>query len=357
MATDSRDAKALAAENAALRRRIDALERQHVQCLITEQALRQGEERYRRLLESVTDYVYTVHVADGHAVSTVHGPNCVAVTGYTADEYRENPLLWLTMVPDEDRPAVLAHASRVLMGDPAPLEHRIIHKDGTVRYVRNTPVVHRDAAGRLVSYDGIINDITERRRAEELITRMSLHDGLTGLPNRALYMDRLRQTLSLAARASERVAVYFIDLDRFKDVNDAYGHEAGDKVLVETARRLTGCVRRSDTVARLGGDEFVALTPGIGSSAQAGLLAGKMVTALHEPFVAMGHTCQLGASVGVALFPEDGLRAGELLRRADAAMYVAKNAGRNGWHLAGDAPVPVSAELAEQAPPERVEGP
>lgn len=338
MPNASRGRKELLAEIAALTRRVAELEAQYAQSQELERSLRSNEHRLRRLLESVTDYVYTVSVRDGQAVATIHGPNCVAVTGYTAEEYRQNPLLWLAMVPEADRPAVLEHAARVLAGDPAPLEHRILHKDGTIRFVRNTPVLHRDEAGRIFSYDGIINDVTERRRAEELVTRMSLHDGLTGLPNRALYMDRLRQTLALAERSGETAAVYFVDLDRFKEVNDAFGHEAGDRVLVEAAKRLAACVRRSDTVARLGGDEFVALTPGIGDVANAGLIAGKMVAAMRSPFHALGHTCRLGASVGVALFPDDGKRAGELLRLADAAMYAAKNAGHNGWRLVRDVP-------------------
>ncbi len=347
MASDARGKERFMAEIAALNRRIAELEDLHAQCLETERDLRRNEDRYRRLLESVTDYVYTVTVRDGQALSTVHGPNCLAVTGYAAEEYRDNPLLWLTMVPEEDRPAVLLHAARVMAGDPAPLEHRIVHKDGTIRFVRNTPVIHRDAAGSLASYDGIINDVTERRRAEELITRMSLHDGLTGLPNRALYMDRLRQTLKLAERTGEKAAVYFIDLDRFKAVNDAFGHEAGDRVLVEAARRLAVCVRRSDTVARLGGDEFVALTPGVGDVANASLIAGKLVAAMRAPFLVLGRRCTLGASVGVALFPDDASRAGELLRLADAAMYAAKNAGRNGWRMAGDLPAGTHGSTSE----------
>lgn len=347
MSTRTRSRQDLVAEIEALRRRVAELEEQREQCLETEQALRQGEERYRRLLESVTDYVYTVEVRSGVPVSTSHGPNCVAVTGYTAEEYTDKPLLWLTMVPDEDRPAVLDHAQRVMSGDAAPLEHRIVHKDGTIRFIRNTPVVHRDASGAVASYDGIINDITERRRAEELITRMSLHDGLTGLPNRALYMDRLRQTLSLAERQGEKAAVYFIDLDRFKGVNDVCGHEVGDKVLAEAAKRLVACVRRSDTVARLGGDEFVALTPGIGDAGNAGALAAKMVEVMREPFAVMGHLCRLGASVGVALFPDDASLGGELLRLADAAMYAAKKAGRDGWRLVGGLTAPAQSVTSE----------
>ncbi|OLN27351.1 diguanylate cyclase/phosphodiesterase (GGDEF & EAL domains) with PAS/PAC sensor(s) [Desulfovibrio sp. DV] len=336
MDADSRTREDLLAEIGALQRRVAGLEAERERCMAMERVLRQGEDRYRRLLESVTDYVYTVVVKDGRAVATDHGPNCVAVTGYTAGEYRDNPLLWLTMVPEEDRPAVLDHAARLLAGEDAgPLEHRIVHKDGTIRHVRNTPVLHRNTAGRLLAYDGIVNDITERKRAEELFTRLSLHDGLTGLPGRALYMDRLRQTMVLAERHNERAAVYFIDLDHFKDVNDQHGHETGDAVLSQTAQRLIRCVRRSDTVARLGGDEFVALTPGIGETANAVAIAEKMVAAMREPFEVRGVVCRLGASVGVAFFPDDARRGGELLRLADAAMYAAKNAGRNGWRLAG----------------------
>ena len=348
MEADSRTRKDLLVEIGSLERRLAALEAERERFVAVERVLRQGEDRYRRLLESVTDSVYTVRVRDGRAVGTEHGPNCVAVTGYAAGEYRDNPLLWLTMAREEDRAAVLEHAARLLAGEDAgPLEHRIMHKDGTIRHVRNTPVLHRDAAGVLVAYDGVVNDITERKRAEELFTRLSLHDGLTGLPGRALFMDRLRQTIAQAARHGERAAVYFIDLDHFKNVNDRHGHEAGDIVLAEAARRLAVCVRRSDTVARLGGDEFVALTPGVGDTANAQAIAEKIVAAMREPFAARGSVCRLGACVGVAFYPDDAERGGELLRLADAAMYAAKNAGRNGWRLASSLPAAGAARSGE----------
>jgi diguanylate cyclase (GGDEF)-like protein/PAS domain S-box-containing protein len=336
MPANSPSHRELLAEIESLRRRLAELEARQGQCLATEQALRQSEERYRRLLESVTDYVYTVTVRDGQPVDTRHGPNCLAVTGYTAEEYRQNPLLWLSMVPDEDRSAVLDHARRVIAGEAAPLEHRIFHKDGSVRHVRNTPVPHWDHAGAMVSYDGIINDITESKLAEAEITRLSLHDGLTGLPNRALYMDRLRHILDVAERQGEKVAVYFIDLDFFKQINDDHGHDAGDAVLTAVAGRLLGCVRHTDTVARLGGDEFVALTPAIGDTANAAAIAVKMVSAMREPFLVRGQSCQLGVSVGVALFPDDATRGEDLLRLADAAMYTVKKAGRDGWRFHSD---------------------
>ena len=315
MVSDAPSPQELANEIELLRRRVADLEVQCGEYRATELALRQSEERHRRLLESVTDYVYSVIVRDGRPVSTIHGPNCLAVTGYSAEEYRADPMLWLSMVPDEDRPTVLSQVESILSGGSAhAIEHRIVHKDGTIRHVRNTPVVHRNAAGEVVAYDGIINDITCSKLTEAEITRLSMHDGLTGLPNRALYMDRLRHTLALADRRGEKVAVYFIDLDFFKEVNDAFGHEVGDAVLATVAGRLTGCVRRTDTVARLGGDEFVALTPAIGDARNACEIAEKMVTAMREPIPVLGHVCRVGASVGLALFP-DHARGGEALIR------------------------------------------
>ncbi|HSN68146.1 MAG TPA: PAS domain S-box protein, partial [Thermoanaerobaculia bacterium] len=133
-----------------------------------EQALRDGEERYRILVESVTDYIYTVRVEDRRPVSTEHGPGCVAVTGYHPEEYAADPFLWYRMIYEEDRPAVEAQAARILAGETVdPVEHRVRHKDGTLRWVRNTPVPRYDAQGALVSYDGLISDITERKRLEE----------------------------------------------------------------------------------------------------------------------------------------------------------------------------------------------
>ena len=137
-----------------------------------EQATLESEQRYKRLLASVTDYVYAVTVEDGRAVSTFHGPGCEAVTGYTSDEFQQDQQLWYRMIREEDRPAVLAQAERILKGqETPPLEHRIIHKDGTVRWIRNTTVPRKDAQGRLVAYDGLVYDITSRKQAEERLTR------------------------------------------------------------------------------------------------------------------------------------------------------------------------------------------
>ncbi len=147
---------------------ITELELLQTKCKQTEEALRENEDRYKQLVAAVTDYIYTVKVENGQAVSTSHGPGCVAVTGYTQEEYETDPYLWYQMVHEEDREAVIEQASKVLLEEAfSPLEHRIIHKDGSVRWVSNTPVPHRDEQGQLVACDALIRDITKRKQAEE----------------------------------------------------------------------------------------------------------------------------------------------------------------------------------------------
>jgi PAS domain S-box-containing protein len=137
-----------------------------------EPAVQESERRYKRLLASVTDYVFTVVVEEGRAVATAHGPGCEAVTGYTSREYAADPFLWYRMIHNDDRMAVTAHNEGILKGEtPPPLEHRIIHRNGETRWIRNTPVPHRNELGRLIAYDGLVSDITERKRAEEQLER------------------------------------------------------------------------------------------------------------------------------------------------------------------------------------------
>ena len=137
-----------------------------------EKALRESEKRYKQLLQSVTDYIFTVQVQDNRPLDTVHGPGCAAVTGYTSEDYKADPYLWYRMVYDQDRDAVRDQAARVLSGEVAsPLEHRIIHRDGSIRWVRNTPVPHHDEQGKLIAYDGMITNITERKQAEDFLQK------------------------------------------------------------------------------------------------------------------------------------------------------------------------------------------
>ena len=176
---------------------------------------------------------------------------------------------------------------------------------------------------------GIVRDITERKAAERKIIHLAHHDYLTDLPNRALFLDRLEQAIVLAKRASTKVAIVFLDLDGFKLVNDRLGHDVGDMLLQAVAGRLGDIVRSSDTIARVGGDEFTLVLNHIGYKQDALLVADKIIGALSEPFDLRGEQCRVGCSIGVAIFPEDAEDPKLLLKRADEAMYLAKQGGKN----------------------------
>ncbi|MBI1890389.1 MAG: CHASE domain-containing protein [Burkholderiales bacterium] len=181
-----------------------------------------------------------------------------------------------------------------------------------------------------------LDDRARAIQAAHQATQLALYDPLTGLPNRKLIADRLHQAVVMAKREQERLAVLFIDLDKFKPVNDELGHAVGDLLLKEVANRLQACVREADTVARLGGDEFVALLVHAHDRHSAEVAAEKMLHALMRPFEVVGHRLQIGGSIGVALYPEDGQEPNSLVKSADAAMYAAKNAGRSTVRFASD---------------------
>jgi diguanylate cyclase (GGDEF)-like protein len=180
-------------------------------------------------------------------------------------------------------------------------------------------------------YVAMFSDITERKKQEEIITFQAFHDALTGLPNRILFLDRLEQMLVQGTRSGARTAaVMFLDLDRFKQINDTLGHEAGDQCLKEVARRLRQCVRASDTVARMGGDEFTILLPEIAEKGDVRMVAQKILDSMKTPLLLAGQEVIITTSIGISLFPRDGRDGETLLKHADAAMYRVKGSGRAG---------------------------
>lgn len=187
----------------------------------------------------------------------------------------------------------------------------------------------RDYSGTYI----VARDITERLAAQRLIHYQAYHDLLTGLPNRALFMDRLGNAISSARRLQQKLVVMFLDLDRFKLVNDTLGHDTGDELLKKVGDRLKGCLRESDTLARLGGDEFIVLLPHIEQMTQAHVVAGKIVDAIKEPYVIGTHEIFVTASVGLAMYPEDGRSAEDLIKNADTAMYHTKASGKDGFRI------------------------
>ena len=211
-----------------------------------------------------------------------------------------------------------------------------------------------DGEGQFLGYRGVGREIGAKKRAEERIRYLAHHDELTGLPNRYLLRDRLRQALARARRTGEQVALLLLDLDRFKDVNDALGHPVGDQLLRAAAKRLAAVVRASDTLARLGGDEFAVLQPNVQETGGTAVLAERLVGAVAAPFAIDGQEINVAASIGIAVHPDDGADADELVRRADLALYRAKHEGRGRFRFfepAMDAEARVAAAARARAAP------
>jgi diguanylate cyclase (GGDEF)-like protein/PAS domain S-box-containing protein len=195
----------------------------------------------------------------------------------------------------------------------------------------------RGGDGKPQSYVGVFSDVTEARRDDQRMRHLALHDPLTGLPNRFLLNDRIEHAIGVARRESSRLALLFIDLDRFKEVNDTYGHDLGDQVLKEIGGRLRSCLRDTDTVARIGGDEFVVLLENVDETDRCAVIAGHLLAAVAQPMEINGRSLHVGASIGAAFFPEDCSNADELMKLADMAMYAAKRDGRGGCRFYGKA--------------------
>ncbi len=288
-----------------------------------EEALRESEERFRLLAENAQDVIFRYRLTPTRGFEYV-SPSITAVVGYTPEEHYADPDLSFKLVHPDDR-----HLLKSYRQPPAlsgmPLVLRLRHKDGRVVWTeqRNRPIY--DEAGELVALESISRDITERKRVEEELAHRAFHDPLTGLPNRALLLDRLEQALARTRRRDDPLAVLFVDLDDFKVVNDSLGHETGDKLLIAVSQRLERCLRSTDIAARLGGDEFTILLEGVSGVCDAEETAERISRKLKPPFTLEGHTIFITASIGIALSDAAGEGSRDLLRAADVALYRAKD--------------------------------
>ncbi|HEU4850857.1 MAG TPA: EAL domain-containing protein [Telluria sp.] len=271
----------------------------------------------------ITDSQYRI-VAVNAAFTDITGLSAFEVAGREAAAYRDD------MRDDALREQIREHVAH---HDHWSGELWSRRRDGTPLPLAATVTAIRDDAGRLTSYMAIMSDITERKRIEEETRHLAEHDYLTGLPNRVLFRDRLQQALATARRKMSQVAVLYIDLDHFKEINDTHGHAVGDIVLKEVATRLSRCVRNVDTVCRQGGDEFVVMLSDIGNAEHAAHVASTMMQAATAMNHANGVDLSLSVSIGIALYPVDGPDIDMLLKHADVAMYHAKEGGRNGYRF------------------------
>jgi diguanylate cyclase (GGDEF)-like protein/PAS domain S-box-containing protein len=254
--------------------------------------------------------------------------------GFEADEVAPSLGLILERTHPDDREELERCLQEARDGGVSTVkcDHRIVWEDGTLRWIHMQAEVefHDEGPYRIV---GVLQDISERKRFEEKLAQLASHDALTGLPNRHLLNDRLEQGLAHHRYTNRILALVFVDLDRFKIINDTLGHDAGDLLLKEIARRLSGCLREGDTVARQGGDEFVVVLTDLAKAEDAAYVAQKMLDALAPPCLLAGREVLPAASLGIALYPRDGENMQELMMSADKAMYAAKQAGRGQYRF------------------------
>jgi diguanylate cyclase (GGDEF)-like protein/PAS domain S-box-containing protein len=238
---------------------------------------------------------------------------------------------WLDYLHPEDRPRIIGQVKTFLRGRGTLdiLDYRIVRPDGEVRHVEVHTHVTRNEAGRVTRAVGVDLDVTDKKRIEQHIQHLAHHDALTGLPNRLTLELRLEQSLADSRRNGRGVAVMFLDLDRFKSINDSLGHHIGDLLLKEVANRLRAALRESDTVARLGGDEFVIVLSGLESPDPATMLADGILHAIAQPYFLDGHELHTTPSIGISMAPQDGVDVATVMKHADTAMYHAKAQGRN----------------------------
>lgn len=305
--------------------------------------IRLSEEQLRFVLEAAELGYWDWDIKAG---VVARNERWASMLGYTLEEIRQTPFRPTFLVHPDDADKVQHSIDDVLAGRSAThqIEYRMLHKDGSVRWILDHGnVTRRDLQGRPARMSGTHIDITERKLAEERTHQLAFYDSLTGLPNRRLLSDRLRQTFAWTARHHRHGALMLLDLDNFKPLNDRYGHAAGDQLLVEVAHRLQSRIRAEDTVARLGGDEFVVVVHDLSDDeaqalSQAGIIVDKIRMALDEPYrlriVQSGqeqlieHRCP--ASIGVTIFDGSGNDETSLIHQADQAMYRAKHAGKQG---------------------------
>ncbi|MCX6004515.1 MAG: PAS domain S-box protein [Chloroflexi bacterium] len=300
-----------------------------------EEALIRSEERFRTILEQIED-VYIELDLEGN-YTFVNDAFCHNMM-YTQEE--TIGMLSRNIVYPEDRDKMFqAYLEVYRSGNPNKgIAFRVMRKDGAVGYSENSISAIKNERGEIIGFRSIGRDITERMAMQQKLAEMATHDFLTGLPNRVLFNDRFEVGIAQAQRHNSVMAVLSLDVDKFKNVNDTLGHIAGDQLLKSVGKRLSSIVRSSDTVARIGGDEFLLLLQEINHTEDIIRIADKILVAFNEPFVIDDHALNVSASIGIAVYPEDGDDLEALMKNSDAAMYNAKNAGRGCYRMYGNNP-------------------
>ncbi len=313
-------------------------------------AKRKFEKRFQDLIESSSNWIWEVDTLGRYTYSS---HQVEKLLGYRVDEVLSKTPFDFMMEEEKAKVGKTFTEKVAKHEDIIELENINIHKNGTKVYMLSSGSPFFDEDGELLGYRGMDMDITAQKTLElhleskvaertKDLAHQAHHDSLTSLPNRLLFNDRLELAIEKASRKQNKIALLFIDLDHFKEINDSLGHGVGDKVLKEVALRLSHILREEDTLARLGGDEFTVILENLNLGQDASLLASKIIKALTAPLEIEEHTLYVSSSIGISLYPDDGLSAQNLLKFSDAAMYKAKDEGRNNFQY-------YSAEMTELA--------
>ena len=290
-----------------------------------------AKQRLSVILATIDNVVWSIS-ADSYETLYLN-PAAERVYGRPASAFYEDPGLFLNIVHPEDRPRVAGVLPELIERGSLTLQYRIVRPDGEVRWLEDRVAVARNAKAHPLRFDGVAHDITEHKAHEAQLQYLATHDALTNLPNRNLLNDRLAQAIAQAQRGRHVFGLLLLDLDRFKLINDGYGHTFGDELLLALGSRLRSAVRDGDTVARLGGDEFVILLSPLDDPGQVIPTVRRLVDVFSLPFTVHGTDIYATTSIGVAVYPADGRDPENLLKNADAAMYRAKELGRNNFQF------------------------
>jgi len=292
-----------------------------------EDKLKESEQKWRSLFSDSKDVVYMIDEKGG--IKEIN-QTAVELFGYSHEALLGMNMKTLFADSEDMNKFMLESLEEVYLKD---YEAEMSTKSGGTIYTHITSAVQKDRSRDVIGFQGIIRDVTERKKKEDVINFLAYHDALTGLPNRRTFADRLKTALASSKRSKTTGAIMFMDLDHFKEVNDTLGHDVGDELLKEVSNMIGECLRDEDTVSRFGGDEFVILLPHVAKVNDASLVADKIVKAFHPKLTIMDHEVQVSMSIGVCIFPDHGTDEEELTKKADDAMYSAKQAGRNNYKI------------------------
>jgi len=291
------------------------------------EALKKSESKYRSLVEKMSEGIYILYNNRFEFVNN----RFIEMFGYTREELRR--VDFRKLIAPESLPLIEERARKLKRGEPVPEKYEFValDKHGRKVYVEVsvTYVPYKEG----IATQGIVRDITEKKAYEKKLRYMATHDILTGLPNRSYFMEFLKAAIESSKRYGHMVCIMMLDLDGFKEVNDKFGHDVGDRALVRAAERLRRSVRRSDILSRMGGDEFLVLVPILKRVEDAETIGRKIVNSFREPLRVNGELYHITVSVGASIFPQDGTDAIELIKKADMAMYKVKGSGKDGFLL------------------------